>query len=82
MALSTYEKILSKQAYLAGDEITLADLFHLPLGKLIKDLGFPELCRRYSHVAEWLDELSKRKSWLKVNLDLVPDEAPVCTLRR
>lgn len=25
--LDAYEKILSKQAYLAGDEVTLADLF-------------------------------------------------------
>ena len=28
--LDAYEKILSKKKYLAGDEITLADLFHLP----------------------------------------------------
>lgn len=30
--LDVYEKILSKQKYLAGDELTLADLFHLPCG--------------------------------------------------
>ena len=30
--LDAYEKILSKQKYLAGDELTLADLFHLPCG--------------------------------------------------
>lgn len=80
--MSTYENILSKQAYLAGNEISLADLFHLSLGKLIKELGFPELFCKYPRVTEWLDELSERKSWLKVNPDLVPAEAPVCTLRR
>lgn len=82
IALGTYEKILSKQAYLAGDEITLADLFHLSLGKLIKELGFPELFYKYPHVAAWMDELSDRKSWVKVNPDLIPAEAPVCILRR
>jgi glutathione S-transferase len=81
-ALATYETILSQQSYLAGDEITLADLFHLSLGKLIKELGFPELFCKYPHVTAWMDELSERKSWLKVNPDLVPSEAPVCTLRR
>ncbi|KAJ7097165.1 thioredoxin-like protein [Mycena belliarum] len=30
--LEVYEIILGKQKYLAGDEITLADLFHLPYG--------------------------------------------------
>src|SRR6266550_2773438 len=30
--LDVYEKILSKQKYLAGGELTLADLFHLPCG--------------------------------------------------
>ncbi|KAF8516177.1 glutathione transferase [Hysterangium stoloniferum] len=39
--LDAYERILSKQAYLAGDEVTLADLFHLPYGAIItKKLGF------------------------------------------
>ena len=27
-----YERILSKQAWIGGDEMTLADLFHLPFG--------------------------------------------------
>ena len=37
--LDIYEKILSKQKYLAGDEVTLADLFHLPLGAKLFDVG-------------------------------------------
>jgi glutathione S-transferase len=82
LALATYEKILSKQRYLAGDEITLADLFHLSQGKLLKELGFPELFCKYPSVSAWMDELSERKSWLKVNPDLVPVDAPVCMLKR
>jgi glutathione S-transferase len=38
--LAGYEKILSKQKYLAGDEITLADLFHLPYGSMLAPQGF------------------------------------------
>lgn len=30
--LEGYERLLSRQAYLAGDQITLADLFHMPNG--------------------------------------------------
>ena len=37
--LDVYEKILSKQKYLAGDELTLADLFHLPYGTLLAQAG-------------------------------------------
>ncbi|GLB40879.1 putative glutathione S-transferase [Lyophyllum shimeji] len=37
--LDAYEVILSKQKYLAGDEITLADLFHLPYGTYLAQAG-------------------------------------------
>lgn len=37
--LDVYEQILSKQKYLAGDELTLADLFHLPYGVLLSTAG-------------------------------------------
>jgi hypothetical protein len=37
--LVVYDQILGKQAYLAGDEISLADLFHLSWGALLKAGG-------------------------------------------
>lgn len=37
--LEGYEAILSKQAYLAGDNLTAADLFHLPYGQLVADVS-------------------------------------------
>lgn len=37
--LHGYERILSKSRYLAGDEITLADLFHLPAGARLAKVG-------------------------------------------
>ena len=36
--LPGYERILSKQKYLAGDDLTLVDLFHLPHGQLVVDV--------------------------------------------
>ncbi|KAF9475961.1 thioredoxin-like protein [Pholiota conissans] len=37
--LGVYDKILSKQKYLAGNEITLADLYHLPYGYMLPKAG-------------------------------------------
>ncbi|UJR28223.1 hypothetical protein I4U23_009473 [Adineta vaga] len=37
--LDVYEKILTKQPYLAGETFTLADLFHLPYGAWLVKLG-------------------------------------------
>lgn len=52
--LEGYERILAKQRYLAGEHLTLADLFHLPLGSILAKAGifilsdslkFPNLAR-------------------------------------
>ncbi|KAG6839674.1 hypothetical protein H0H93_005151, partial [Arthromyces matolae] len=37
--LDVYDKILGKQKYLAGDELTLADLFHVPYGTMLAVAG-------------------------------------------
>ncbi|OBZ67186.1 hypothetical protein A0H81_12786 [Grifola frondosa] len=37
--LDAYEVILSKTKYLAGDSVTLADLFHLPFGARLEEYG-------------------------------------------
>ncbi|KAI0943403.1 hypothetical protein AcW1_002573 [Taiwanofungus camphoratus] len=41
--LDAYEIILSKTKYLAGNEITLADLFHLPYGSMLGVMGIDVL---------------------------------------
>jgi glutathione S-transferase len=53
--LSGYEAILSKQKYLAGDEITLADLSHLPHGVYLAPLKFDFLEdeAKFPHVARY-----------------------------
>jgi len=60
--LNVYEVILGKQKYLAGDDVTLADLFHLPYGSLLFEHlkigldGRPNLQR-------WWKDISSRQSW-------------------
>ncbi|KAI0263541.1 glutathione S-transferase-like protein [Gloeopeniophorella convolvens] len=60
--LDAYEAILSKQKYLAGDEVTLADLYHLPYGAQVFSLGYGNLGKR-PNVQRWWDDISSRPSW-------------------
>ncbi|KAJ1305638.1 hypothetical protein OPQ81_000635 [Rhizoctonia solani] len=57
-----YERILSKQKYLAGDTFTLADLFHLPYGAMVAQLA-PEVLSSKPNVKRWWDDISSRDSW-------------------
>ncbi|KAF5342020.1 hypothetical protein D9611_002057 [Ephemerocybe angulata] len=65
--LDVYEKILSKQKYLAGDELTLADLFHLPYGVLLGPAGSNALdTPKRPNLSRWFKELVARPSWQAV----------------
>ncbi|KAM6490633.1 Glutathione S-transferase, C-terminal-like protein [Amanita muscaria] len=66
--LDVYEKILSKQKYLAGDEITLADLFHLPYGAKLfhADVGAGDLIDSRPNVKRWWNDITSRESWQAV----------------
>ncbi|KNG88044.1 glutathione S-transferase PM239X14 [Aspergillus nomiae NRRL 13137] len=64
--LEGYERILSKQKYLAGDQVTLADLAHLPYGVFVEQFGFADLLPKYPHVQKWWEELKARESWKKI----------------
>jgi glutathione S-transferase len=63
--LDAYEAILSKQKYLAGDEITMADLFHMTHGVIVKQFS-PESFSSRPHVAKWFESLEARPSWISV----------------
>jgi len=63
--LDAYEAILSKQKYLAGDDITMADLFHITLGVIVKRFS-PESFSSRPHVAKWFESLEARPSWVSV----------------
>ncbi|CAE6417859.1 unnamed protein product [Rhizoctonia solani] len=60
--LEGYERILSKQKYLAGDSFTLADLFHLPYGNFVNQID-PSILGSKPSVKRWWDDISSRPSW-------------------
>ncbi|KAF8333881.1 glutathione S-transferase [Amanita rubescens] len=64
--LDVYEKILSKQKYIAGDEFSLADLFHLPYGVKVYQGGHGDLIESRPNVKRWFNEIRNRDSWKAV----------------
>ncbi|KZV68492.1 glutathione S-transferase [Peniophora sp. CONT] len=63
--LDVYDKILGNQKYLAGDELTLADLFHVPEGVFLGKIGYAGLSApSRPNVARWWNELLERQAWV------------------
>ncbi|QRV93599.1 glutathione S-transferase [Ceratobasidium sp. AG-Ba] len=60
--MEAYERILSKQKYLAGEHVTLADLFHVPPGAYIYGYN-PSIFDRNPNVKRWWHDVSSRPSW-------------------
>ncbi|KAF5350537.1 hypothetical protein D9756_008511 [Leucocoprinus leucothites] len=64
--MDVYEDILSKQKYLTGEELTLADIVHIPVAsRLVEEAGV-DLGEGRPNVQRWLNELTNRESWQKV----------------
>ncbi|KAJ2918299.1 hypothetical protein MD484_g2145, partial [Candolleomyces efflorescens] len=63
--LDVYEQILSSSKYLGGDEVTLADLFHLPYCELLPVAG-AKVFETRPNVKRWAQELTARPSWQAV----------------
>ncbi|KAI0048500.1 glutathione S-transferase [Auriscalpium vulgare] len=66
--LAVYDAILEKQKYLAGDDITLADLFHLSYGAVLVQSGLG-LIEERPNVHRWWKDISSRPAWLAVQSD-------------
>ncbi|KAJ7097148.1 thioredoxin-like protein [Mycena belliarum] len=65
--LDAYEVILGKQKYLAGDVlITLADLFHIPYGSMLKTAGSDIMSTKGPNVTRWFNDITQRQAWLAV----------------
>lgn len=65
--LDGYERILSKQRYLSGEELSIADLFHLPYGILLPNGESNPLTNgTRPNVARWWSELVSLPSWKTV----------------
>ncbi|KIK53976.1 hypothetical protein GYMLUDRAFT_206981 [Collybiopsis luxurians FD-317 M1] len=71
--LEGYEVILGKQKYLAGNDLTLADLFHLPYGALLAKFGCTLMTDKGSNIARWWNDITSRPSW-----QVVKDGNPQC----
>ncbi|KAJ7215773.1 glutathione S-transferase [Mycena haematopus] len=61
--LDGYEAILGKQKYLAGNEVTLADLFHLPYGTMLAKAGSDLMTSKGPNITRWFNDLCARPSW-------------------
>jgi glutathione S-transferase len=65
-ALKVYDGILAKQKYLGGDQFTLVDVYHLPYGQMVYDLGYKETFEKYANVRAWWESITGRESWKNV----------------
>jgi len=61
--LGVYDRLLAKQKYLGGNELSLADLFHLPNGAALKQGKWAEVFVKHENVNRWFNELQERTSW-------------------
>ncbi|KAJ6535298.1 glutathione S-transferase [Mycena vulgaris] len=64
--LDVYEVILGKQKFLAGNEFTLADLFHLYFAPMVVDAGIDIMAGKGPNVTRWWNELISRPTWIKL----------------
>ncbi|CAE6499386.1 unnamed protein product [Rhizoctonia solani] len=64
-----YERVLSKQKYLAGNSFTLADLFHLPHGAEVNKIDTSVMDSK-PNVKRWWDEISSRPAWKAADSEL------------
>ncbi|KAM5460289.1 Glutathione S-transferase hmp2 [Microsporum canis] len=64
-ALAIYDKILARQEFLAGNELTLADLFHLPNASALWAFGYQDTFKKYANVVKWFESLQRRETWVK-----------------
>ncbi|KZP14226.1 glutathione S-transferase [Athelia psychrophila] len=67
--LDVHEIILSKQPYVAGNELALPDLFHLPCGARVKGI-FLKLFSSRPYIRRRLENLECRSSWQAVKDEL------------
>ncbi|KAI0351892.1 glutathione S-transferase [Trametes cingulata] len=66
--LAAYDVLLGRTKYLAGNELTMVDLFHIPYGALLEKQGIDFLTSgRFPNVARWWKDISSRESWKKIN---------------
>jgi len=61
--LLVYNTILSKQKYLAGDVVTLADLVHIPWGYVVQSDCHIAVFETQPLVSKWWKDITSRPAW-------------------
>ncbi|KAJ6570612.1 glutathione S-transferase [Mycena vulgaris] len=64
--LDVYEIILGKQKYLAGDDFTLADLFHVSYGAILVLAECDLMTTKGPNIARWWNDVISRPSWVSL----------------
>ncbi|KAK8654328.1 hypothetical protein V6N13_128299 [Hibiscus sabdariffa] len=64
--LDVYETRLTQSKYLASDNFTLADLYHLPNIQYLLATPAKKLFESRPHVDAWVKEITARPAWSKV----------------
>ncbi|KAF7352077.1 Glutathione S-transferase [Mycena venus] len=68
--LDVYEVILGKHKFLAGDEFTLADVFHYYSAPYFAEAGVNIMTSKdRPNVARWWNELMSRPTWMKLKAE-------------
>ncbi|KAF6982788.1 hypothetical protein CFC21_001130 [Triticum aestivum] len=71
--LEVYEARLSASRYLAGDDISLADLSHFPFTRYLMETEYAPLVAELPHVNAWWEGLKARPAARKVTELMPPD---------
>nr|CAB3477182.1 unnamed protein product [Digitaria exilis] len=71
--LPVYEARLSACKYLAGDDVTAADLCHFGFMRYFMASEYAGVVDAYSHIKAWWDALLERPAVKKVIADMPPD---------
>ncbi|KAJ7458248.1 glutathione S-transferase [Mycena latifolia] len=67
--LDVYEVILGKQKFLAGNDLTLADLFHVGYATLLPGAGIDIMTSKGPNVTRWFNDIIQRPTWIKLKAE-------------
>ncbi|KAJ7641093.1 glutathione S-transferase [Roridomyces roridus] len=74
--LKIYDEILGKQKYVAGDELTLADLFHLSYAPSLAPFGIDVMTTAGLNVTRWWNDLLSRSAWVELQAQGIRGTSP------
>ncbi len=66
LALGVMNASLSKNAFIAGAQFTLADVCFMPYLEYVAGMPVKETIAKYPHVSGWWNRISERPTWMKV----------------